>query len=500
MSDCDILLRWLERAAGRRRLNERLQEVIWLVITLLALAIVYQALDAGLAMTKFSSGMLPLFLAAGAAATVYFGWRMASGPVLTQAASRADASAGLNDELRSALWFAHRETQNGFVRVHLDRAARTVQRLDVRQLFPVVMPRNFPMAIFLALFAGALSWVLPHLQPITDDSQVAPARSAESRSGVFVAGESVPEKEDSEVAATREFSEAAWLKVENLARELTAGPSTEDIAQAIEARDAKTAARLLAGMRRKQAAQPASGAAARPETEQMSATLAKDIIDRLQSLLNEGGGSSPNVSGGQDGDNTERLTEQVSRDLRDEMDDAQQSLPGELSPEEQRLNTALRAMSRESRGGREAVRGESPPMQGAGRTSVGSGAMGRRISNSSGGAGDGEQPRGNPDGNAEAEPVFGRKTMRLRMQLQTVKIDSVEPEGGDGTEESFYAATQAQAAKTEYETVTAAQSGGTEQITGRERLPLAYRDAVKRYTLRQHRRDEQQAVQERAAR
>ena len=139
-------------------------------------------------------------------------------------------------------------------------------------------------------------------------------------------------------------------------------------------------------------------------------------------------------------------------------------------------------------------------MQGAGRTSVGSGAMGRRISTSTGGAGDGEQPRGNPDGNAEAEPVFGRKTMRLRMQLQTVKIDSVEPEGGDGTEESFYAATQAQAAKTEYETVTGAQSGGTEQITGRERLPLAYRDAVKRYTLRQHRRDEQQAVQERAAR
>lgn len=499
MSDSDILLRWLERAASRRRLNERLQEVIWLVITLLALAIVYQTLDAGLAMPEISSVMLPLFLAAGAAATGYFGWRMASGLVLTQAASRADASAGLNDELRSALWFASRETENGFVRAHLERAVRTVQRLDVRELFPLAMPRNFPMAIVLAFFAGALMWVLPHMEPTSDDSQAALALSAESRDGVFVAGESVPEEEDSETAAARDLSETAWLKVENLARELTSGPSSEEVAQAIAARDAKTAARLLAGMRRKQAAQPASGVAARPETEQMSATLAKDIIDRLQSLLNEGGGWSPNASGDRGGDNTERLTEQVSRELRDEMDDAQQSLPGELSPEEERLNTALRAMSRESRGGREAVRGESPPMQGAGRTSVGSGAMGRRISNSSGGAGDGEQPRGNPDGNAEAKPVFGRKTMRLRMQLQTVKIESVEPEDGDGTEESFYAATQAQAAKTEYETVTAVQSGGTEQITGKERLPLAYRDAVKRYTLRQHRRDEQQVLQERAA-
>ncbi len=501
MSESDILLQWLERAAVRRRLNERLQEAIWLVITLLALAIVYQTLGAGLAMTQIASVMLPLFLAAGAAAIAYFGWRMAAGPLLTQAASCADASAGLHDELRSALWFAHRETENGFIRTHLERAARTVQRLDVRQLFPFVMPRNFPAAIVLALVAGALMWVLPHTEPTADDSQAAPARSTESRNGVFVAGESVPEEENSEAAAAaRELSEAAWLKVETLARELTAGPSTEDIAQAITARDAKTAARLLAGMRRKQMAEPASSAAARPETEQMSATLAKGIIDRLQSLLNEGGGWSPNASRDLDDDNTERLTEQVSRELREEMDDAQQSLPGELSPEEERLNTTLLAMSRQSTGGREVIRGESPAMQGAGRTSVGSGAMGRRISTSTGGAGDGEQPRANPDGNAQAEPVLGRKTERLRMQLQTVKIESAETEDRDGAEESFYAATQAQAAKTEYEIVTAVQSGGAEQIAGNERLPLAYRDAVKRYTLLQHRRDEQQAAQERAAR
>ncbi len=232
----------------------------------------------------------------------------------------------------------------------------------------------------------------------------------------------------------------------------------------------------------------------------MSATLAKGIIDRLQSLLNESGGWSPNVSGERDDDNVERLTEQVSRELREEMDAAQQSRPGEMSPEESALNTTLLAMSRDSTGVREIVRGESPLMQGAGRTSVGSGAMGRRVGVSTGGAGDGEQPRGNPDGNAQAEPVLGRKTVRLRMQLQTVKIESTEPDVRDGAEESFYAATQAQAAKTDYETVIAVQTGGAEQITGKKRLPLAYRDAVKRYTLRQHRRDEQLAAQERAAR
>jgi len=499
MSECDVLLRWLRRAAVRRRLNERLQDLIRLVIALLALAIVYRTLTAGLAMTQFASEALPLFLAASAAASVYFGWRMSIGPVLTQAAACADANAGLNNELQSALWFAQREPENAFVRAHLHRATRTVQGLDVRKLFPLVMPRNLSMAIVLALFAGALLWVSPQTSPTAGDTPTALA--SRTHSDAVVPGEPVAQEPDVEaVAAARELSEAAWLRVENLARELTTGPSTEDIAEAIAARDAKTAARLLAGMRRKQAAQPASSGVARPETEQMSATLAQGIIDRLQSLLNESGGWSPSTNSEPDDASSERLTEQLSRELREEMDDAQQSLAGELSPEEERLNTMLLAMSRESRGGREVVRGASPLMQGAGRTSVGSGAMGRRVGVSSGGAGGGEEPRGNPDGNAQAEPVLGRKTMRLRMQLQTVKIESVETEDRDGAEESFYAATQAQAAKTNYEIVTAAHSGAAEQVTANARLPLAYRDAVTRYTLRQHRRDEQQALQERAAR
>ena len=146
-------------------------------------------------------------------------------------------------------------------------------------------------------------------------------------------------------------------------------------------------------------------------------------------------------------------------------------------------------MSRDSTGGRELVRGEANPMQGLGRTSVGSGAMGRRVGVSTGGAGDGEQPHGNPDGEAEAEPVLGRKTMRLQLQMQTVKIDQPETELADGSEESFYAATQAQAANTQYEAIMAQQRGGAEQSTGDVGVPIAYRDAARSYSVRQHRRE-----------
>jgi hypothetical protein len=160
-----------------------------------------------------------------------------------------------------------------------------------------------------------------------------------------------------------------------------------------------------------------------------------------------------------------------------------------MSPEEQALNTTLQAMSRDSTGGREAIRGEANPMQGLGRTSVGSGAMGRRINVSTGGAGDGEQPQGNPQGDAEAEPVLGKKTLRLQLQMQTVTIDSPDSDDSGGADESFYAATQAQAARTRYEDVVAEQHTGAEHSSGAGQLPLAYRDAVKEYTARQHRRE-----------
>jgi hypothetical protein len=115
--------------------------------------------------------------------------------------------------------------------------------------------------------------------------------------------------------------------------------------------------------------------------------------------------------------------------------------------------------------------------------------MGRRVGVSTGGAGDGEQPTGNPEGDAEAEPVLGRKTMRLQLQMQTVKIDQAQTELSDGSEESFYAATQAQAANTQYEDVVARQQGGSEQSTADARLPIAYRDAARAYSVRQHQRE-----------
>ncbi len=488
-----MIFRRLDHAARRIRLNERLEDGTRLFIGLLILAAGYRLLHTALGAGPVMSALLPLFLFAAAMVLTWFAWQLVGRDVLLPpdragAAAVVDARAGLRNEASSAHWFANSQHPDGLVRLHVARAAQTLERLDLSQVIPLAWPRSLPVALALLVLSAALLAMPERVDP-APGAQSGASQLAQRDSARLVAPGSVDDEAYGADELASQRTEAAWLKVEKLARDLRAGPDSSEVAQAIAARDAKKASRLLAGMRQREAALPATGAAARPEVEQMSEQLAKGIVERLQSLLNEGGGWSGQAATDDDGGADQRVTDDLTRELREEMRDAQESLRGEMSPEEQVLNTTLQGMSRDSTGGREVVRGETSPMQGLGRTSVGSGAMGRRVGVSTGGAGSGEQPVGNPDGDAEAQPVLGRKTMRLQLQMQTVKIEQPETELTDGNEESFYAATQAQAANTQYESIIAEQRGGAEKSIGEERLPIAYRDAARAYSVRQHQRE-----------
>lgn len=493
MSESDVLFRWLGRAATRIRLNERFEDLGCLVIGLSVLVIVYQLLRVTIRLPAVMAGLLPLFVLAAGGVIGFFAWRVIGRdlflyPDRQRAAAVADARAGLNNELSSAWWFVSSSSSADLVNVHVARAAQKVQRLDPARVLPLAFPHSFAAAVVLLMVAALTVQLQPRAEFAVDESVDAGA-AAQRTSRVMALGEDGSVDDFLPDDPADGSAGMAWLKIEKLASELRAGPQADRIAEAIAARDARTASRLLAGTQREQAAQPASGQAARPDAEQMSETLAGNIVERLQSLLNEGGGWSGQATDQSDVDAAQRLTDQLTRELREEMDGAESGLPGEMSPEERALNTTLEAMSRESTGGDEVIRGEANPMQGLGRTSVGSGAMGRRINVSTGGAGDGEQPHGNPQGDAEAQPVLGAKTLRLQLKMQTVTIDQKDVDISDGSEESFYAATQAQAAGTQYEEVVAQQHEGAETDAGAQQLPLAYRDAVKEYTARQHRRE-----------
>ncbi len=493
MSERDIVYRWLGDAARRIRVNERLEDSSRALIALLSVAIAYALLNAAVVVRPVVGALSPVLLLVVAGVFVFFVWRIVIRDLLrplnrARAAAMVDARGNLNNELSSAFWFVSSSLSDRFVRLHLAHAVQTVRRLELPHLLPLSLPRSLPFAVVLAVITALVMWMSPRLDDTGDEASA--VHSVARSAGDSIGLQDAPIEEGfeaDEFAAER--SAVAWLKVEQLARELRSGPQTSEIAQAIAARDARTASQLLAGMNRRQAAQPASARTAKPETEQMSAQLAKGIVERLQSLLNQGGAWSEQSGADTGAQSTERLTDQLTRELREEMDNSQPGLPGEMSPEEQALNTTLQGMSRESTGGSEVIRGETNPMQGLGRTTVGSGAMGRRIGVSSAGAGSGEQPHGNPQGDAEAAPVLGGKTLRLQLQMQTVTIDQRQADSSDGSEESFYAATQAQASRAQYQDIVAGQQSGIEQSISDQQLPLAYRDAVKEYSERQHRRD-----------
>lgn len=79
------------------------------------------------------------------------------------AAARMDETAGLDGELRSASWFAARETRDAWADLHLARAAGRLQAADWASLYPVP-PARLAKAMTAALVLGTLAVALglPH--------------------------------------------------------------------------------------------------------------------------------------------------------------------------------------------------------------------------------------------------------------------------------------------------------------------------------------------------
>ncbi len=285
---------------------------------------------------------------------------------------------------------------------------------------------------------------------------------------------------------------ALWKQLDALAGELSRRPGGPSLAQAVAARDARAAAQALRDAKQADAAQTTAGGGTAKPDEQMTSALAADILDRIAALMKagdaDGGARQPAAA------DPDRPTARLDRELRADQDDAQKSAPREQSAGEDALNTSLRALSRSSTGGRDNVHGEADSTEGAGRANVGGGAMGRRVNTSTAGAGDGDQPTGAATA-PEGDQVLGRKTERLAVQLRTVRLPRADdaarddPDDPAGTEESFYAATRAQAARTAFASVGAVSRSTAEAAQAGSTAPLEFRDAVKRYTLARHRRE-----------
>ena len=475
------------------RLLRRLRELGWITTALIGLLALYLALRAMPLPAPVLAAAAPLLLLAAIAVLPLSYWRLTRRPSLAHAAGRADAHAGLDDELKSAYWFVRHDDQSTAVASMLRHAAHTVQRLEPHQVFPVSVPGSILCALALAAAAAMLAGLPPGaLGPRAAEPAVpgVPAAVEASRLGPQAATAGSDDRspidtpERAAQSARPHEQDEVWSQVEQAARRLDSSEQREALERAVQSRDAARALQLLEGLQ--PGAHEDGAPAAHPEATQVSPEVAQGILERLQELLKQDDEPAGSDSGAIAEQGELRLSQEQDREprAREQRDQAHPAQAEDL------LNAAMRSLSRNDIGGRPAVGGQGESGQEGGATDLNGGAMGRRVSRSRAGAGDGNAPPGNPSGNAEAEPVLGKQTLRLVTQLQRRNLGSSGAEQDDGTPEAFYAATQAQASRLELEQVETATRSTDEDALERRQLPLAYRSAVKQYFVTEHQKED----------
>jgi hypothetical protein len=483
MSDSDSLLRWLRLVSARLHLRRTLDLLGWLGSGLSAVLSLY-AIARLLLPAVVLAALIPLLLLTGVAVLVGVAWRRARRPTHQEAAAATDRAANLSDEIASAYWFSSKTRGEPIVSLLLSRAASRVRTLDARTVFPLGVPASLWTSAALAVLAAGLL-TLPAATAIPPAASNAHVMGATADAGAPAVGEqsTAEAAQDADADSATHRAGRAWSQMEALAQSLPMDGSATALQRAVAARDRQAARQAAQTLRTSLAA---TGTAARPEGEQLSAELAQGILERLQSLLaQDGAGVVPRPKPDAD-QPTARLTQQ----LREDISDAQRRSPGQQSQGETALNTLLRAMSRNSWGEREAVSGEGETAQEGGRSNMSGGAMGRRVGVSRAGASDDEAPgQGDPEGDAPSDPVLGAPTTPLEARLQQARVDGDAASDEAGTEEDFYAATQGQAAAVDYAAASGASARAREAALRAGSTPFAYDRAVKRYSLSQHRRD-----------
>ena len=490
MSDREILFRWLAAAAARMSWKRRMRELGRLACCLVALLLFAEVLEALGVPAPVLSTLAPLLVIAALAVMALFTWRLARPTTLAQAAGAADTGAGLKDELKSAHWFAQRTARNALVELLLTRAARTAQRLDARRLFPLGVPRSAFAALVLTVLTGSLAWFSPRIAwPVAQEPASAPVQAASGKASRDAVRERDVEKIAAQLispdAVPKKDQSVAWSQLEQMVQQLPAGAEEEAIRHAVAARDGRLVAQLLQLLRHKEAAAAQQDPSARSEGEEMSADAARGIFERPQEIQKKESAALREPSTGALAEPTARVNQQLREQIREE----QRKLSGQPAEGEVSTNNRMRAVSPSSSAAQELARGEGQAAEADARTSAdGDAKAGNDKGKSKAGGSSGEHRETTTSGEADPHPLLGDPT-RLEAQLKKVRLEGHD-DPQQATEETLYAATRHQVSRVEYEAIAAQWRAQRDAALPQSRTPLSYREAVKRYFLAEHGKEE----------
>lgn len=492
MNDRDAIISSLTAIARRMRGNWALREWAWAACLISGTFLVYQILAAVIAVPAVLNALTVLLILFGIVSIGFFVVRGVVPIALAQAAVATDARAALSDELKTAYWFARQGETSPLIDLQIQRAARVVRELNPRSLFAIVVPRSAYAAAGLALSAGLLAWVAPRVEYVPSAqgnviANVAISTSADLRKRSVATQSSHGEQpSDPQTAEAATAADASWKKLESSVQSLGHDQELMAIAAAIKSRDAARAAQLLEELGRKR------GFAQAQSTERIpvvAVAASQDLVARLQDIF--GGDNVPQPQRGASTNDQLAVALSVAQKLQQDAQ-TRANNPANLTTDTAGNNPLQAAIPLERQGPRETRRGENQNGEFAGTTDVEGGAMGRRVTQTNAGVGGKPSPNDTSDNNnLEAESVLGKSTMRLAAKLERMKIESHRPDGNDsqGASDGQYAATRAQQAQLDYKKTSQQTRYVSENAMSGERVPLAYRGAVKDYFLNLNRKE-----------
>lgn len=288
---------------------------------------------------------------------------------------------------------------------------------------------------------------------------------------------------DSSDHPAREDPTTAWAQLEQLTKDAPAGAEKASGGRTTAPGDTRSLAQLLQALRHAHAVDAERMARARPDAEG-SAPEPAVAARRPDSLI------PPGAARGQIENPAEEAAGRVRQQLSEQMREERRKLEGQPAQGEVTENNRLRAVSRNSASQREVAYAEGQAAQAGSQTSVDGPTKGEPTGKSRAGGSEGEQRQSTPTGDADTQPVLGEQTARLEAPLQWMKGARNDNRRPQETEDAFYAATQRQVVQIEYQDVVLQPRWRSEAILPTGRTPLDYREAVKRYFLTQHRREE----------
>jgi hypothetical protein len=218
----------------------------------------------------------------------------------------------------------------------------------------------------------------------------------------------------------------------------------------------------------------------------MSADVAHGLFEHPQEIQKKDAAALREPSAGGAPEPTARVNQLLREQIREE----QRKLSGQPGEGEVTANPRARAVSPASKAGEEIVHGEGQAAQADARTSVdGDAKAGNDKAKSRAGGTDGKYRESTTAGEADPHPLFSEPTVRLEAQLQKVHAEGTD-DPQQATEETLYAATRRQVSKVEYADIAAQWKTQRDAALPQSRTPLSYREAVKRYFLTEHGKEE----------